>query len=487
MKILMVTTELAPFAKAGGLGDMVSALSLALAQKGHDVRIVCPLYGCIHPKEDWIAHPAPLVVQLGGHKAYGKIWETTLPQSSAKVYFIEHHRYFHRPEIYGGYGLNLENDFRFTFLARAALDCCYALDWIPHAIHAHDWPGGLLPAYLNTVEKDRPLGQAGSVFTIHNMKHQGRFHPGILDYAGLPKELFQSHGMECFGSVNFLKSGLYHSRKLTTVSPSYAKEIQTPEFGCGLESVIQYRAADMIGILNGIDTDDWNPAKDPRLASPYTPKKLSGKKDCKRDLQAKMGLNIDPHVLLLGVVARMDLQKGLDLIAALIPWMMETLHVQVAILGAGDQHMEHLFLELGYRYPGRLGIHIGYDNPLSHQIEAGADAFLMPSRFEPCGLNQMYSMRYGTPPIVRSTGGLKDTVFPYRPQSPIENATGFTFGNATSEALRDTIGLACATYYDRPEDFKRLQQNGMLQDFSWEHSATLYEAVYEWAKVETDA
>lgn len=478
----MVTTELTPYAKAGGLGDMVRALSIALTARGHDVRIVCPLYGCVRVQEDWVGHPNPLVVELGPTKAYAKIWETTLNPFPTKVYFLEYHRYFHRPEIYGGYGLNLENDARFAFLSRAALDLTYALDWIPDTIHSHDWPGGLLPAYLNTVEKDRPLGKCSSVFTIHNMKHQGRFHPGILEFAGLPQHLLCPDGMECFGAVNFLKAGLYHAKKITTVSPSYAKEIQTPEFGCGLEGVIRYRAADLVGVLNGIDAHEWDPANDPYIAASYDTKDLSGKAICKKSLQEELGLIVDPHILLLGVVARMDLQKGLDLLAAVIPWMMDNLHVQIAILGAGDQHMEHAFLELGYRYPGRIAVHIGYDAALSHKIEAGADAFLMPSRFEPCGLNQMYSMRYGTPPLVRSTGGLKDTVIPYLPQRPHENATGFTFGDSTYEALRDTIGLLCATYYDRNDDFKQLQLNGMNQDFSWEHSAELYEKVYQWAK-----
>lgn len=477
----MVTTELTPYAKAGGLGDMVRALSTALSVRGHDVRIVCPLYGCIPVQSDWVGHSDPLVVNLGPTKAYAKIWETKLAPCSTTVYFIEYHRYFHRPEIYGGYGLNLENDARFTFLSRAALDLTYAIDWMPDVVHAHDWPGGLIPAYLNTVEKDRPLGKAGSVFTIHNMMHQGRFHPGILEFAGLPNYLLCADGMECFGGVNFLKAGLYHAKKITTVSPSYAQEIQTPEFGCGLEGVIRYRAADLIGVLNGIDVNEWNPKTDPHLIAPYDANDLSGKALCKQDLQKTLGLNPDPHILLLGVVARMDLQKGLDLLAAIIPWIMETLHAQIVILGAGDQHMEHAFLELSYRYPGKMAVHIGYDASLSHKIEAGSDAFLMPSRFEPCGLNQMYSMRYGTPPLVRSTGGLKDTVIPYNPQSPNPNATGFTFGDATYEALQNTIGLLCSTYYDRPQDFKTLQLNGMTQDFSWDHSARIYENLYQWS------
>lgn len=481
MKILMITSELAPYAKAGGLADMVASLSKALGHKGHDVRIVCPLYGSIRLDDDWVAHDTPLVVHLGwGHKGYCRRWEGRLQGTNVQVYFLEHEGYYGRPEIYSGpWGEHADNGERFAFLSRAALDLCYALGWMPDIIHSHDWPGGLVPAYLNTIERDCPLGKAASVFTIHNMRHQGYCDRSVIDFAGLPRKVFCEDGFEAFGRVNLLKGGLYHATKLTTVSPTYAWQMQTIDYGCGLESVVQFRSADLIGILNGIDEVHWNPAQDEYLPKGYAINDFSGKSLCKRFLQSRMGLVEDDHILLFAAVARMDAQKGLDLYQAVVPWVMDRLHAQVVMLGMGDQALEHGFLELSYRYPGRVGVHIGYDNALAHLVEAGADVFVMPSRFEPCGLNQMYSMRYGTPPIVRATGGLLDTVVSCDETSGV--GTGFMFEDSTPEALFNTMGWACSVYYDRPEIFRRLQIQGMQKDFSWKRSAGLYEDVYAWA------
>ena len=477
----MVTTELAPYAKAGGLGDMVSSLAKALALRGHDVRIVCPLYGCVRKEESWAPHATPLVVHLGqGEEGYCRRWEGALPGSNVRLYFLEHEGYYGRPEIYSGpWGAHSDNGERFTFLSRAALDLCYALDWMPDVVHAHDWPGGLLPVYLNTVEAHKPLGKAASVFTVHNMKHQGYFAPGILKFAGLPDTVFIPEGLECMGMVNFLKGGLYHSTKLTTVSPTYAKEMQTPEFGHGLDPVVRFRAADLVGVLNGIDAEHWGPQVDEYIPAHYNTQDFRGKAVCKKVLQNRLGLVEDPHVMIFAAVARMDSQKGLDLLAEAIPRVMDNMHAQVVVLGMGEQDLEHWFLSLSYQYPGRVGVHIGYDSALAHLVEAGADVFVMPSRFEPCGLNQMYSMRYGTPPIVRATGGLLDTVESYNEEEG--HGAGFVFEEPSTDALFYTMGWACATYYDRPKAFRQLQINGMKQDFSWRHSAQHYEDVYRWA------
>ncbi len=481
MKILMVTSELAPYAKVGGLADMVSSLSKALSTCHHDVRVVCPLYGSIRKEASWSAHETPLVVNLGwGQKGYCRRWEGQLPGSKVKLYFLEHEQYYGRPEIYSGpWGAHADNGERFAFLSRAALDLCYSLDWIPDVIHAHDWPGGLVPVYLNTLEEGKALSRSASVFTVHNMKHHGLFERSILDFAGLPDSVFKSDGLEAMGFVNFLKGGLYYATKLSTVSPSYAKEMQTPEFGHGLDPAVRFRSGDLVGILNGIDLEHWSPEIDEYLPQRYSAQDLTGKLQCKHVLQKRLGLQEDSHILTFAAIARMDPQKGLDLLAESIPRVMDSMHAQVIILGMGEQDLEHWFLELSYRYPGRVAVYIGYDSALAHLIEAGADVFIMPSRFEPCGLNQMYSMRYGTPPIVRATGGLLDTVSSYKEGTG--KGTGFVFHEASAEALYYTMGWACSTYYDRPQEFRALQINGMQEDFSWNHSARSYELLYQWA------
>ncbi|HQU08766.1 MAG TPA: glycogen synthase GlgA [Opitutales bacterium] len=484
MKILMVTPEITPFAKTGGLGDMVASLSKSLASRGHDVRLVCPFYGCVREwtsKGVWNAHDTPLVVQLGyGHRAYALRHETLLPGSQAKIYFLEYDRYFHRSEIYAGpWGGHSDNHERFAFLSRAAIDLCYSLEWVPDVIHCHDWTTGFVPVYLNTTERTQKLGACASVMTVHNLKHQGIFGREIMGFAGLPDEVFRPDGLECLGNVNMLKGGLYHATKITTVSPTYSHEIQTPEYGHGLDSLLKFRSADLIGILNGIDTDVWDPRTDPFLPAHYEATSLDGKAACKRALQERLGLEQDPNKLIFAAVARLDPQKGLDLLAEAAPWVLDSMHAQIVLLGTGCEELSARFSQLAARYPGRMGVHLGYEAALAHIIEGGADIFVMPSRFEPCGLNQMYSMAYGTPPIVRATGGLLDTVDQYNEATG--EGTGFVFGEPSAKALYYTMGWACATYYDRLEHFRKLQSRGMGKDFSWYHSAIEYENFYNWA------
>ncbi len=482
LKILQVAPEVTPFSKVGGLADVVGALTKEMSRAGHEVRVLTPLYGFIQPGEGWTAEPGAFSVHLGGYKEeFTRLWKTHYPGSDAEVFFLEYGRYYDRHEIYTGpWGGHSDNNERFTFLSRAAIDYCHSRQWYPDVIHCHDWTTGLVPVYLNTTEYGTPLGRAASVFTIHNLMHQGIFGREILDFAGLPPEVFRPDNLESMGLVNMMKGGIYNSTKITTVSPHYAAEIQGPEYGCGLNHVLKYRAGDLIGIINGIDSDEWNPATDPHLPANFNAEDLSGKAVCKQKLQERLGLEQDPKVPVFCAIARLFEQKGLDLLAEIVPWIMSEMKVQIALLGAGDGRLEQAFLDLQAKYPGRVGVFIGYNNPLAHLMEAGADFFLMPSRFEPCGLNQMYSMAYGTLPIVRSTGGLVDTVEQY--VEGRKRGTGFRFEEASAKALYYSVGWACSTWYDRPEDYRLLQHNAMTSDLGWDHSASKYLDVYQWAK-----
>ncbi len=332
---------------------------------------------------------------------------------------------------------------------------------------------------LNSTLRATPLGRIASVFTIHNLEHQGYADPRAVAFARIPWSEFRPDSIESVGAVNMVKAGLYHATKLTTVSPTYAEEIRRPEGGCGLDAVLRFRGADLVGILNGIDTSSWDPSRDPHLPARYSSADLSGKAACKATLQQRLGLNVDPHVIVFGIVSRLVSQKGLDLLAAALPSVLGRMHVQFALLGSGDPGLEQAFRSAAQDYPGRVGVHIGFDGTLARLIQAGSDVFVMPSRAEPCGLTQMYAMRYGTPPLVRATGGLIDTVGAY--VEGAEQGTGFVFEDATAAALANTIGWACATYYDRPGEFTALRRRGMAQDFSWRRSAERYVDLYRWA------
>lgn len=479
----MVAPEMTPFAKVGGLADVVGSLPKALAKMGHDVRIVLPYYGSIAFGENWKPLDGPLVVHLNyGHNQFCKVWEIPYgnAQHSFTVYLLEHHDYFGRPEVYAGpWGDHIDNGGRFTFLSRAALDLCYRLNWMPDVIHAHDWTTGFIPLYLNSVELHRPLGQAACVFTIHNLQHQGIFERSLLDFAGIPQEFFRSDCVESMGFVNMMKGAIYTATKVTTVSPNYASEIQTPEYGCGLQHVLKFKAADVIGVLNGIDNELWDPQTDTHIPKQFSIKDLSGKIACKEALQKRLNLEVAAEKPIFAVISRFVDQKGLDLLLNISHWLMESMCIQIAVLGTGEFALESGFSQLTAQYPRQIGSYIGYSNELAHLINAGSDFLLMPSRFEPCGLTQLYAMRYGTLPIARSTGGLVDTIEQY-----IEGrgmGTGFLFDEISSNALYYTIGWACSTFYDRKKEFRQLQVNAMSKDFSWDQSAHKYEQVYTWA------
>lgn len=480
MKVLFVTPEVEPFVKVGGLADMVGALPKSLAASGHDVRVVCPLYGCVRRIGSWSPHVEPLGIDVGETAVWARTWETHLPGTTVPIYFLENDHYYGRGGVYGdAEGAYADNDLRFILLARGALTLCLQMEWIPDVVHAHDWTTGFVPVYLNTVLRQSALGKSASVFTIHNLEYQGHAHRRALSFARVPESEFHPESIEALGAVNPLKAGLYHATKLTTVSPTYAQEIRTPAGGFGLDPVLRFRGADLIGILNGIDTESWDPATDKTLPANYSADSLGGKSACKSALQLRLGLDSSRTTPIFGVVARLVSQKGLDLLAEALPQVMATMQVQVALLGSGDPVLESAFRSLALRYPGRIGAHIGFDASLARLIQAGADFFVMPSRAEPCGLTQMYAMRYGAPPIVRSTGGLIDTVENYDERSG--SGAGFRFEDASPRALANTIGWACSTYYDRPAHYRALQQTGMDYDFSWTASAARYIDVYRWA------
>ena len=476
--ILFVASECAHFVKAGGLGDVVAALPAALRHLGHDARIVLPRYDVISDA-GLVRHPDPLGVPLGSGTAWAGVLETRLPGSDVPVYLLEHHALFGRGYLYdppGGVGH--DNLIRFAFLCRGATELCKYLGFLPDVFHVHDWPSALLPIYLNTIEAHGPLARAASVLTIHNLGHQAKFPASDLPATHIPWSEFRADGLEDFGAVNPLKGGLYHATKLTTVSPSYAKEIRTPEGGAGLDAVARFRGGDLIGILNGIDEGVWDPRRDFAIPARFNDDDLDGKAICKRALQREMGLDERPDVPLIGVVSRLSAQKGTDIVLASLTRLLD-LDVQVVVLGSGDPAAEGYLAMRSRHGAGRFHAWIGFSEDVAHRIEAGADLFLMPSRFEPCGLNQMYSQRYGTLPIVRATGGLDDTVENY--DASTGTGTGFKFLDLSPDSLVATVAWASETYRQRPSHFRAMQRQAMKKPFGWDRAALQYADVYDWA------
>jgi starch synthase len=475
VKVLFVASECAPFAKTGGLGDVVGALPKYLSRRGHDVRVVLPLYQGL-PWNDLTTLDGTLSVPMGYGPAFAAVRAGRLPMSSVRVYFLEHRHYFDRPYLYGSptqaYGDNLE---RFAFLSRGALQLCYALNWIPEVVHAHDWQTALVPVYLNTVEWARPLHGCASLLTIHNLAFQGEFDANQLWLAGLGREHLHGRGLEHFGALNLLKGGLFHATFLSTVSPNYAREIQQSEFGCGLDGVLRERVRDLRGILNGIDVDEWNPKADPYIAKRFDTGDSAGKSECKRALQQEAGLPQRDDVPLFGWVGRLAYQKGIDAFCHALMGLLNN-DLQVVLLGSGDPATEKFLSDLASRHAQKFRAWLGFDNRRSHRIEAGADFFVMPSRFEPCGLNQMYSQRYGTLPIVRATGGLLDTVANYDPARG--TGTGFVFGDLTPTSLYNTCMWAVDTWQLRRPHVDAMRREAMELDWSWERFAGEYEQLY---------
>lgn len=483
LSILFAASEAAPFAKEGGLGDVVGSLPKYLARLGHDVRVVIPRYYSVSREKYGLRLlPGTLVVPMGIiGPMYCGVYEGRLPGCDVPIYFLEHEQYYGRAGLYqkDGQGYR-DNDNRFVFLSKASLELCKMLDWRPDVVHAHDWHTGVIPVLLNTSYiHDRYVGNAASLLTIHNMQHQGNFYPGLMEVLGIGWKHFNYLELEKDDQVNLLKGGMYHATLLNSVSEGYAREIQTPEFGWGLEGVVRERAADLYGILNGVDYEEWNPAADRYIASNYTLKTVkAGKAACKRDLQSVMGLPRRDDVPLFGVVSRMVKQKGTDLLAEAIHRIL-AMDCQFVMIGNGEPWAHFYFGDIAARYPEKFACFIGYDEALAHKVEAGADFFVMPSAFEPCGLNQMYSLAYGTPPIVRATGGLDDSVENFNEATL--TGDGFKFWNHNATALFDTTGWAIWTYFNNPKGLAALRRNGMKKRFTWERAAHSYDELYRLA------
>lgn len=477
MKILFVTPEIAPWVKTGGLGDVAAALPPALVQAGCDVRVLVPRYPALAAAFP-DARPVIRLPAFGGQLPASELF-LVQAAGTPSLLLLDCPALFDRPgnPYLGPEGRDwLDNHLRFGLLSRVAARLAgnaSPLDWRPDILHCNDWQTGLGPYYLRFYE---PAG-AASVMTIHNLAFQGVFAAQRLDDLGLTGKDWHIDGVEYYGQLSFLKAGLRHADWLTTVSPTYAREIQSEAEGMGLAGLLRSRAAQLTGILNGIDTEVWNPATDIHLPAHYDREHLAGKAQCKRAVQRELGLAEHDDRPLFGVVSRLTHQKGLDLVAA-IGDALVALAAQLVVLGSGDKTLEEAFAALAERHPGQVAVRIGFSEPLAHRIEAGADCFLMPSRFEPCGLNQMYSLAYGTPPLVRATGGLADTVTDCTPETlAAGSANGFVCGPATAEALFDTVCRAVACWQDE-QNWRALQQNGMGCDFGWAQPAQRYLDLY---------
>lgn len=477
LRVLFATSELAPWVKTGGLGDVAAALPPVLRAAGVDVRLLVPAY----PSLRRTFADAPVIAELpalGGELPAARLLAADAP-TGVPLLLLDCPSLYDRPgnPYLNGDGHDWpDNALRFGLLSRVAAllgsaDC--PLAWQPQVIHCNDWQTALAASHLHY--DDRP--HAATLLTIHNLAFQGLFGAHLLGSLGLPSRAWSMEGVEYHGYLSFLKGGLQHADWISTVSPCYAQEIQTPEAGMGLDGLLRWRSTRLSGILNGIDTACWNPAGDPHLAAPYGMDALDGKAGNKRALQHRQGLAERSDLPLLGVVSRLTEQKGLDLLPPLAE-AIAALPAQLVVLGSGEHRLEAAFRAMAERHPGQFAVSIDYDEALAHQIEAGADIFLMPSRFEPCGLNQMYSLRYGTPPVVRRTGGLADTVIDCNPATLADgSANGFVFEHATAEALFAALQRAVATW-QRPADWQRLQRNGMARDWSWSDPAQRYAEIY---------
>jgi starch synthase len=477
MRILLASSEIHPYSKTGGLADMVGALGKILARRDHSVVLVTPLYGGIRERfPDIRPLELPLELSLGPRKVRGAFQIRTVNERLA-IYFVDQPEFYLRPSLYQQHGDDYpDNAERFIFFSKAVAFLARHLPFQPEVVHLHDWHLGIVPLLLRHEERVQGRGTApGTCMTIHNLAYQGLFSRAEFGLTNLPWEDFTPECAEFYGRFNSLKAGIASADILTTVSPRYAREITTPEFGCGLDGLLRKRQGGLSGILNGVDYEEWNTVRNPCIPHSYTIEDLTGKTRNKVALQKELGLPVNERVPLFGSISRLVDQKGVDIQLGALDEMLNA-DIQFALLGAGAAEFEEAYRRLAGKCPARVAARIGYDPCLAHRIEAGADFFLMPSRFEPCGLNQMYSLRYGTVPIVRMTGGLDDTVVDLR-EDP-ENATGIKFGEYSSRALAKAMQKALALYAE-PDLLRHFQQNGMHADFSWDRTAQQYESVYE--------
>ncbi|HWH70856.1 MAG TPA: glycogen synthase GlgA [Candidatus Sulfotelmatobacter sp.] len=476
MRILIASSEVYPYSKTGGLADMVGALGKALAQGGHTVGLVTPLYLGIRERFPRLKLlDFPLDFALGVQRVRGEVW-TLEPVPGLTVYFIDQPDFYQRPTLYQKDGVDYpDNAERFLFLSKAVAHLGLHLPWQPELVHLNDWQVSFTALFLH---HQRQMPGWGTVprtcLTIHNLAYQGVFPASQYVLTNLPWDYFTPEGVEFYGQVNCLKAGIAYSDLITTVSPRYAREITTEEYGCGLDGLLRRRHGVLVGILNGVDYAEWNTINDPYIPAQFSAKDLSGKQAGKLALQKEFGLPTDPAIPLFGNIGRMVEQKGVDILAGALEEMLSA-NLQFVQLGTGAPVFQRAFQDLARRYPTRAAVRIGFDEGLSHRIEAGCDFFLMPSRFEPCGLNQMYSLRYGTIPIVRATGGLDDTVIDIKEDA--ERADGIKFSEYSSRALAKAMRKALALYGE-PELFGRFRENAMQADFSWERTAVEFVKVY---------
>lgn len=475
MNITFAASEGVPFSKTGGLADVVGALPRALAALGHNVTTFLPLYKNSRSAGAKVAI-ASVTIPFDDQYRFGSVVDGGR-HDGVQFYFIDYPAFFERDGLYGvpGGGDYPDNAERFGLYCRAVLEASKVFG-APDVFHCHDWQSALIPVLLHSnYVSDPVLRKVPVVFTIHNQGYQGQFESDVLPLLNLPWELFTVNRMEFWGKVNFLKGGIVFSDMITTVSRRYAQEIQTSEYGFGLEGVLRARSGNLVGILNGVDYSEWDPATDPLIAQPFSAADLSGKTGCRRDLLQTFGLEPIEGDAVIGIVSRFAQQKGFDLIATIADRLLHD-PVQMVVLGTGDKQYEELFRKLARQYPAKFAVKVAYDNALAHKVEAGADIFLMPSRYEPSGLNQMYSLKYGTVPVVRATGGLDDSIEEWNPAR--KQGTGFKFHSYHGEALYAAIREALEAFKDQ-ESWQQLMLNGMKKDFSWKRAALEYVRVYE--------
>jgi len=471
LHIGFATSEMVPFVKTGGLADISAALPKALARAGHKVTVFLPRYGAIpYPPGDFAGSVHVPVDEV--HRSAG-FYRQPLGKGLTVV-FVEHPPFFDRPGLYGaGHGTS-DDRLRFAFFSRAVIEYFRSRGERPDVFHANDWQTGLLPVYLKSFYWNDPtLYRSPTTFTIHNVAYQGNFAADTVDKLGLPWHLGRD-ALEYHGGISYLKGGVLFSEALNAVSPQYSLEIQGPEMAYGFDAIIRSRSADLVGILNGVDYDEWDPREDPHIARNYSAQDLPGKAECKADLLRAFGLPGEPDLPVVGVISRLVHQKGFDIVVRAWHDLLQR-PLRLVVLGTGEPEVEAGFRALAARAPDRVAVRLAYDNVLAHKVEAGADMFLMPSRFEPCGLTQMYSLRYGTVPVVRATGGLVDTVEPWDPAT--RKGTGFRFDHPDGTGMMWAIDRALAAYEDR-EAWTRLMKNGMARDFSWTRSARAYVELY---------
>ncbi len=483
MKILMATSEAVPFANTGGLGDVCGALPIEIARAGHEVSLILPAYRtaryCGLPIDPM---GIEFIVPVGTKTVTGRLLRSSLDGGRVPVYLVQQDEYFDRDSLYSMDGKDyIDNCERFVFFSRSVMESIRLLDLQVDVLHANDWQTGLVPAYLKILYRNLPrYEEIACLFTVHNLAYQGQFWHWDMLLTGLDWKYFNWHQMEFYGKLNLLKTGLVFADAISTVSPRYAQEIQKPPLGCGLEGVLQHRSDVLYGILNGIDVQQWDPGTDSYIAAHYTVETIGeGKPICKSALQGELGLPQRNDIPIVGFIGRLTEQKGVDLLVEVMgQWAKET-DVQWVILGTGEPKYHRVLESLAQQHRDRVALRLDFSPPLAHRIEAGADMFVMPSRFEPCGLNQMYSHRYGTVPVVRATGGLADTVVNTTPETlAAGTANGFSFEEYSAQALDETLRRACETWR-QPQVWRQLQTTGMRQDWSWARSAREYIRVYE--------